>query len=85
MDSTLHSFNKSENEIKKEIVKDSDKALRTFKDHLEFAASHTQDLDFASALEWTETYLAKQGITQPSKLTSFLSNARSNDDVKEPF
>ena len=85
MDSTLHSFNKSENEITKEIVKDSDKALRTFKDHLEFAASHTQDLDFASALEWTETYLAKQGITQPSKLTSFLSNARSNDDVKEPF
>lgn len=86
MDFTPTSSSNTEKQRKTaERKKDSDESLRLLQDHISIAAKHTEDLDFSAALEWTEDYLAREGIPLPSKLSAFLSKARCNDDVKEPF
>ncbi len=85
MDFTLNSSSNSDNELTENKKKKADKNLQLLQDHINVAAEHTKDLDIAEALEWTEDYLSNVGVALPSKLSSFLNKARSNDDVKEPY
>lgn len=85
MDFTPTSSDKPQNETTKEIVKDADRELKALLSHVEFAANHTKEFDLASAIEWTESYLARQGVTQPTKLSTLLHQFRNDDEVKAPY
>ena len=73
------------NEFRQDAKQEAARNLAELREHVAIAAEETKDWTFPEALEFTEDYLSRVGLTIPRGLKQMLSEARGNDDVKEPL